>query len=121
MADLFIDDANCTFLLSGSAILGVLRLNANNNTTRATVTIVGNYSGVVTSLHLGGPNAISGSTVVANWTNAPVIVNGTAAIISMFNNGSLGNFLRVSGGTTYTVSSIRATHELNSAGVLVPK
>jgi len=121
VADLFIDDENCTFLLSGSATIDVLRLIANNNTTRSTVTIAGNYSGMVTTLHLGGPNAISGSEVITNWTNAPVIVNGTATIISMFNNGGLGNFLRVSFGTTYTVAAIRTTHELNASGVLVLK
>jgi hypothetical protein len=51
--------------------------------------------------------------IVSFWTNAPVIVNGTASVISMFNNGGLGNF---GSGT-----SIRATHELNAAGVLVLK
>jgi len=122
MADLYIDDANCTFLLSGSAILGVLHLTANNNTTRATVTIGNNYSGTVTTLHLGGGgNTESVSTITSYWTNAPVIVNGTASVISMFNNGGLGNFRNKTTGSTQTGTSIRATHELNPAGVLVLK
>ena len=114
--EVFIDDANCTFRLSGNARIGRLMLYAKNNTTRSNITIVGNYSGTVTSLHLSGYS--NASTVATFWTNAPVIVNGTASVISMFNNGGLGNFstyLGVGG------TSIRATHELNAAGVLVLK
>jgi len=62
---------------------------------------------------------LNSNTVATYWTNAPVIVNGTAAIISMLNNGGLGVFLwGISGNNGAT---IRATHELNSAGVLVLK
>ena len=113
--DVFIDDANCTFRLSGNAQIGILMLYANNNTTRSTITIVGNYSGTVTTLNLIG-NGLTSSAFATLWTNAPVIINGTAGFISMFNNGGLGYF-----GYNNTWSSIRATHELNAAGVLVLK
>ena len=115
--EVFINDANCIFRLSGNAKIGRLMLFANNNTTRSTVTIVGNYSGTVTTLHLSGNQYAN--DVAPLWTNAPVIVNGTAGVISMFNNGGLGNF-------SYNMQfwagvSIRATHELNASGVLVLK
>jgi len=119
-ADVFIADANCIFRLSGSAEINNLMLYANNNTTRSTVTINGNYSGRVTVLHLGGNSSNTSNTVASYWTNAPVIVNGTAGVISMFNNGVLGNFSN-SSGQFWGGASIRATHELNSAGVLVLK
>ena len=115
--DVFIDDANCTFLLSGTAKIGIIKLYANNNTTRSTVTIADSYSGTVTTLHLAGNNT-NVSTAATFWTNAPVIINGTAGIISMFNNGGLGNFC---GYYRTSTASIRATHELNAAGVLVLK
>jgi len=119
--DVFIEDANCTFRLSNNARIGTLILCANNNTSRAIVTIVGSYSGTVTTLHLAGSG--NSSTVTSFWTNAPVIVNGTAGIISMFNNGGLGNFsyLDILGETSGVGTSIRATHELNASGVLVLK
>jgi len=65
-------------------------------------------------------NNTNESTVATFLTNAPVIVNGTAGVISMFNNGGLGNFW---GGNLFLIwsTSIRATHELNAAGVLVMK
>ena len=116
-ADVFIDDANCTFRLSNTARIGRLMLYANNNTTRSTITIAGNYIGTVT-LCLSGYGA-NASAIATLWTNSPVIINGTASVISMFNNGGLGNFCDYrfpSGGT-----SIRATHELNASGVLVLK
>jgi hypothetical protein len=87
LSSLFIN-YNSTFRLSGSAKIGTLVLSANNATTRSRVTINGSYSGTVSSLHLGG-FAID---IAQLWTNAPVIVNGTAGVISMFNNGGLGNF-----------------------------
>ena len=113
--DVFINDDNSKFLLSGSARISTIYLYANNNTTRSTITIVGNYSGTINTLHLSGNNT-NLTNVAAFWTNAPVIVNGTAGIISMFNNGSLGNF-RVGSGST----PIRNTHELNANGILVRK
>jgi hypothetical protein len=118
-ADLFINDANCTFRLSGNAVIGSMILYANNNTTRSTITIAGNYSGMVTTLHLSG-NSTNYTTIASFWTNAPVIVNGTASVISMFNNGGLGNFCRTNYYTNYG-NSIRTTHELNASGVLVLK
>ena len=119
-ANVFVDDHNCTFRLSGSAEIASILLYATNNTSRSTITFDENFSGTVTSLHLDG-NSNSASTVATFWTNAPVIVNGTASVISMFNNGGLGNFTNSYQGYTSTGTSIRATHELNSDGVLVLK
>ena len=119
ITEVFIDDANCTFRLSGSAQIGTLILYANNNTTRATVTIVGSYSGTVTKLHLSGSQWNASDNAIS-WTNAPVIINGTASVISMFNNGGLGNFCN-SNMQFWAGQSIRATHELNANGILVPK
>jgi hypothetical protein len=104
------------FRLSGNARIGTLILYANNATTRASITIVGNYSGTVNRLHLRG-NDIFASNVVVWWTNVPVIVNGTAGVISMFNNG-LGDFLGMYDGSG---TPIGVTHELNANGFLVLK
>ena len=112
----FVDDANCTFLLSGNARIGILMLYATNNISRSVITIVGSYSGTITTLHLGG-NSSNATTLASFWTDAPVVVNGTAGIISMLNNGGLGNFSNYSSSGT----SIRATHELNGSGTLVLK
>ena len=120
-ADIFIDDTNCKFLLSGNAEIGTLILYANNNTTCSYIIINGNYSGTVTTLHLAGTND-SASTVANFWTNAQVIVNGTTNVISMFNNGGLGNFRpRNTRGIIEEGTSIRTTHELNDVGELVLK
>jgi len=113
--DLYID-YNCTFRLSGNARIGSLMLNANNATTRSSVTIVGNFSGTVTRLHLSGYLTNLSAAASTLWTNAPVVINGTVGIINMFNNG-LGdfqdNFLRQ--------TPISATHILNASGLLVLK
>jgi len=122
IADVFIDDANCTFLLSGNANIGTLILYANNNTTRSTVTFGNNFSGTVTTLHLVGTRTNNSVNIATFWTNVRVIVNGTAGVISMFNNGGLGNFRpKNARGTIESGTSIRATHELNANGILVPK
>ena len=113
--DVFIGH-DCIFRLSGNNRIGTLVLSAANNTTmRSLVTINGNYSGTVTSLNLYG-NYSNASIVATWWTNVSVIVNGTASVINMFNNG-LGNFR----GTLNSSSPISATHVLNSTGILVLK
>jgi len=120
--DVFID-YDCTFRLSGNARIGVLSLNANNATSHSTVTIVGNYSGTVTTLHLLGNNYIDINFIKTWWTNAQVIVNGTASVINLFNNG-LGVFYPTYNSVSFyspTPASISATHELNAAGILVLK
>jgi len=103
--------------LSGNARIGNLTLNANA-TTRASVTIVSNYSGTVNRLHLQGTASVgtSLSTIATWWTNVSVIKNGTVSVISMFNNG-LGDFCR----NTLPGQSISATHVLNANGLLVLK
>jgi len=105
--DVYIQHAGI-FRLSGNARIGTLMLHANNATNRSFVTIIGNYGGTVTRLHLNyeyrGNNW---------WTNAPVIVNGTANVINMFNNG-LGIFFRDN-------TPISATHILNASGFLILK
>ena len=116
-AEVIYIDYNGTFRLSGNAKIGALMLFANNNTTRPSVTIDGNFSGTVTRLHLRGNN-INTNTVATWWTNVPVVINGTANVISMFNNG-LGNFYSNSG--IMEGISIYATHVLNASGFLVLK
>ena len=106
--DVFIS-YDCIFRLSGNARIGELTLDANNATTRSSVTIVGNYSGTVTRLHLTGDSTL--------WTNVPVVISGTPSVINMFNNG-LGNFLNT---LNYMVGPISATHVLNADGFLVLK
>ena len=112
--DIYINHG-CTFRLSGGARIGTLILNANNADTRAVVNINGTYSGTVNSLHLRGNNSAV-SNVAIWWTNVPVIINGTASINSMFNN-SLGDF-RPTGNSFLPIS---VTHQLNAAGLLVPR
>jgi len=112
--DVYID-YDCIFRLSGSARIGKITLSANNNTTRSTVTIAGNFSGTVTTLHLcGSINSLN--TIADWWTNVPVIVGGTTSSISMFNNG-LGNFRN----NMSAVTPISVTHVLNNLGLLVLK
>jgi len=113
--DMFIG-YNCTFSLSGNARIGKIFLNAENATTRSTVTIDGNYSGTVTELNLRG-NSSNENTIVSWWTSIPIIINGTANVINMFNNG-LGDFLN---SASFTVRHINATHILNADGFLVQK
>jgi hypothetical protein len=118
---LIIDDDNCTFRLSGSARIGTLMLHSYSASTRASVTIDGNYSGIVTILHLRGNNfggdfALDRGAVANRWTNAPVIVNGSASVINMFNN-SLGDFYTAH--VTPSTYPISATHVLNAGGFLV--
>jgi len=116
--DVFID-YGCTFSLSGSARIGTLILNANNATTRASITIDDSYSGMVTILHLRGNNSTV-SNVYNWWTNAPVIVNGTASVIGMFNNAR-GDFRNNSNTLPSTATTINATHVINASGLLVLK
>ena len=112
---------NCTFRLSGSTRIGTLILSANNESpripnnaiTHSSITINSNFSGTVTRLNLYG-SYNSASTIATWWTNVPVIVNATASIISMFNNG-LGDFR----GTLSASATISATHVLNASGILV--
>ena len=92
--------------MSGSARIGTFYLEANNVTTRSSVTIDDTYSGTVTT----GNNSNF-------WTNAPVIINGTSSVISMFNNG-LGYFGLDIGSLSTPIS---ATHVLNSDGLLILK
>jgi len=106
---------DCLFRLFGNARIGVLMLYADNATVRASITVAGNYNGTVTTLHLLSNTWWSESDVVAFWTNVPVIVNGTANVISMFNNG-LGDFRNSFGSS---VAPISATHILNASGILV--
>ena len=106
---------NCTFLLSGNTRIGSLILSANNATTHSSVTINGAYSGTVTRLYLYG-NYSSTNTVANWWTNASVIVNANANIITMFNNG-LGDFADYS----YRTQPIYTTHILNATGYLILK
>ena len=113
--DMFIG-YNCTFSLSGIARIGRLFLNAENATTRSTITINGSYSGTVTGLYLRG-NSSNENTIVIWWTNMPIIINGTANVFNMFNNG-LGDFLNAS---SFTVRHISETHILNADGFLVLK
>ena len=113
IADLFID-YNCTFYLSDNARIGVITLFANNATTHSSITINGIFGGTVTRLHLSGDNR-NVNTIAIWWTNAPVIINGTANVISMFNNG-LGDFRYNPPG-----QPISATHILNASGILVLK
>ena len=113
--DMFIR-SNCTFRLSGNARIGKLLLDAENSSTRSTVTIDGSYNGTVTELCLRG-NSSGQNTIVSWWTNVPVIVDGTASVINMFNNG-LGNFVDAG---IFTVLPISATHVLDANGVLVLK
>ena len=109
-------DYDGIFRLSGNARIGTLFLNANNATTRTSITINGNYSGSVAWLHLGGTGISDASTIAGWWTNVRVITNGTASIANIFNNG-LGDFYN----SFYSVASINATHVFNSDGFLVLK
>ena len=105
-------DYESAFRLSGGARIGAITLNANNTSTHSSININGNYSGTVNRLHLNG-SSLSGATY---WTNLPVILNGTANIINMFNNG-LGDFNYGS----YNHKPISATYIINANGVLVLK
>ena len=109
--DLFIAHESI-FRLSGSARIGTLMLYANSATARSSVNINSNYSCTVNRLHLRYIGIVNSYTI---WTNAPVILNGTVDIISMFNNG-LGD---LDGG--FSKQSISATHIINANGVLVLK
>ena len=118
--DLFIN-YNGTFHLSGNARIGTLTLTAAYATTRPSVSIGGIYSGRINVLHLSGAN-IGGesiNSVPAWWTNTPLIINGTASVISMFNN-ALGDFVY---NQLYwlTTALISKTHEINASGFLVLK
>ena len=109
------------FLLSGNARIGTLMLYTNYDANvRSTVIIDGIYSGMVTILHLRGYN--SSANVVANmWTNVPVIINGTASVISMFNT-ALGDFVEQYIATSSVdLQPISTTHVLNASGILVLK
>ena len=108
---------DCTFRLSGNARIGTVMLDSDNSNNHASVTTAANYNGTVTTLNLyAGSFVTSPSTDLSTWwTNKSVIINGTANVINMFNNG-LGSFV-----SNYYTQPISATHILNASGYLVLK
>ena len=110
--DVYID-CDCSFRLSGNARIGTLVLYTYN-TKHSSINIVDNYIGTVTRLHLSGYLTSLSAVASTLWTNVPVVINGTASVINMFNNG-LGNFQD----NFLRQTPISSTHILNASGYLV--